>query len=401
MSSDAVQLDAVIFGGGVAGLWALDALTHAGHAAVLLEARTLGRGQTITSQGILHGGLKYTLNGVLNRAADAIRDMPAVWQAALDGNSTPDLSRTRVRAHHCHLWHTDTLMSRVGMVGARKGLRVRPRRVPRERRPLALAACPGEVFELPEQVISPASLLDDLARQHRARLLKINAESGLHFTTTPAGDVTAVLLINPLAGQQLELRPRFVILAAGAGNETLRARLQLPAGATQRRPLHMVLARGDLPELNGHCIDGARTRITVTTDRDHAGRRVWQIGGQVAEDGVRLSPTDLVRHVRQQVAETLPSLRLDRVEWSTYAVDRAEAHTPGRRRPEHEVILRDGNVLTAWPTKLVLAPRLAGRLLAELGDPGVGSLETIFEDWPRPPVADPPWEIAKRWYRDV
>ncbi|MHC4787348.1 MAG: FAD-dependent oxidoreductase, partial [Planctomycetota bacterium] len=53
----------VIFGGGGAGLWLLDTLLTRGHRAVLLEANRLGQGQTACAQGILHGGLKYTLNG--------------------------------------------------------------------------------------------------------------------------------------------------------------------------------------------------------------------------------------------------------------------------------------------------------------------------------------------------
>ena len=55
------QLDALVIGGGVAGLWCLDALREAGFDAALLESGALGTGQSISAQGILHGGVKYSL----------------------------------------------------------------------------------------------------------------------------------------------------------------------------------------------------------------------------------------------------------------------------------------------------------------------------------------------------
>jgi glycerol-3-phosphate dehydrogenase len=60
-----MQLDLLIVGGGAAGLWILDTLFWRGARAVLLENDCLGSGQTISAQGIIHGGLKYTLQGSL------------------------------------------------------------------------------------------------------------------------------------------------------------------------------------------------------------------------------------------------------------------------------------------------------------------------------------------------
>ena len=41
--------------------------------------------------------------------------------------------------------------------------------------------------------------------------------------------------------------------------------------------------RGALPGLCGHAIEGAKTRVTITSDVDARGRTVWQLGGQVSE----------------------------------------------------------------------------------------------------------------------
>ncbi|MFQ5731242.1 MAG: FAD-dependent oxidoreductase, partial [Planctomycetaceae bacterium] len=140
----------VIFGGGAAGLWLLDELSRRRAPALLLEAHALGQGQTICSQGILHGGLKYTLQGLLTKSAAYIRDMPAVWRECLAGKRAPQLSDTTVLANSCYLWRTDAVSSRLGMIGARVGLRVAPKTVARGDRPDVLARCPGSVARLNE-----------------------------------------------------------------------------------------------------------------------------------------------------------------------------------------------------------------------------------------------------------
>ena len=127
--------DVVIFGGGAAGLWLLDELTRRGNSAVLLEANALGTGQTVAAQGIIHGGLKYTLQGLLTKSAASIREMPSIWRDCLEGRREPDLSGVRRRSDECFLWRTDSLSSRLGMLGAQFGLRVAPQTVADDERP--------------------------------------------------------------------------------------------------------------------------------------------------------------------------------------------------------------------------------------------------------------------------
>ncbi len=396
-----LRLDAVIFGGGAAGLWLLDRLSRDGAQVVLLEADALGAGQTISAQGIIHGGLKYTLQGLLTKSARHIRAMPNLWRDALLGRVTPNLTRTRLRSDCCHLWQTDTLSSKAGMIGARIGLQVKPELLDTADRPPALAAVPGTVARLAEQVISPASFLADLFEQYRDRILKIDAEQGLAFDTPSPGEVAAVHLIDSASGRKLSLAPRQVIFTAGRGNSVLRKRVGLSDGVMQLRPLHMVLARGDLPELNGHCVDGSRTRVTITCDVDDAGRRVWQIGGQIAEDGVSVDPQTLTQRTERELAAVLPGIAFDRVEWSTYKVDRAEALMPDGKRPDTVQVLCAGNVTTGWPTKLALAPVLALEIASRVqaSDQRRSFDTAALADWPRPTIACFPWEDPTRpWW---
>src|SRR5258708_11558635 len=121
-----MDIDVLIFGGGAAGLWLLDELARRGDRVLLLEAGRLGQGQTVGSQGIIHGGLKYTLQGLLTPAAREIREMPEVWRQALAGTRAPDLRQTRLRSNVCHLWRSGSLRSRMGMLGAKIGLHGAP-----------------------------------------------------------------------------------------------------------------------------------------------------------------------------------------------------------------------------------------------------------------------------------
>lgn len=394
-----MHLDVVIFGGGAAGLWLLDDLVRAGHSVLLLESAALGSGQTVASQGILHGGMKYALQGVLTNSATGVSDMPQIWRDALAGRDTPDLRGTRIRSEWCYMWRTETIRSKLGMLGARVGLKVTPSMVHKQDRPRVLAHCPGIVARIDEQVIAPASFITDLAARHRERILKIDAAGGLDMRVLNPGRVQAIRLIRPLTQDVLQLEPRQVVFAAGAGNAELRRRAGLRDTAMQRRPLHMVMLRGSLPAINGHCIDATQTRVTITSDIDSLGRPVWQVGGLLAEQGVDHDEATLISRAHAELTAVLPGLDLTGVEWATYHVDRAERKMPGGRRPDTVQTICEGNTITAWPTKLVLAPQLA-REVAGMIEPASNSDSTSISglgDWPRPEVARPPWEVCQSW----
>jgi glycerol-3-phosphate dehydrogenase len=261
-----------------------------------------------------------------------------------------------------------------------------------------LAGCPGPIARLDEQVIDPASFIADLARQHRARILQIDARDGFDCLISEPGIVERVVLSHPHTGRQQELYPRHVVLTAGAGNSDLRRRFGLSDRQMQRRPLHMVLVRGDLPFLNGHCVDGARTRVTITSDRDSSGRTVWQVGGQLAEEGVSLDEIDLISRASRELAAVLPAVDFSQSAWATYRIDRAERATPRGGRPDTAAVVSEGRVISAWPTKLALVPQLARMVEGCLPAPRMHDYDLdLMKDWPRPQVAQPPWESPRAW----
>jgi glycerol-3-phosphate dehydrogenase len=390
-----IPMDCIIFGGGVAGLFTLDQCLAKGLRCALLESQSLGTGQTIGSQGIIHGGLKYALTGGDASSAMAIREMPLVWRRCLAGESSPDLTNVSLRSEYCYLWRADSIQSKLGWLAAKFALRTKPKVLDSDELPAALQGLSCAVARLDEQVIEPSSLLEVLNNAFNRHLLQ-TAEGGVDISRTDDG--WFVQILNPETGEPLNLIANKLILTAGNGNHDLREVLRLEPNRTQGRPLHMVLARGSLPIMNGHCIDGSKTRVTITTTKDHAGRTVWQIGGQLAEEGVELSSEDLIRYAIQELNEVFPSICFEGTEFRTYMTSRAEINTHGKR-PVDISILEEENVFTCWPTKLAFAPRLAQEIASRIEpttfeeplDP------TLFASWPTPPVALPPWEGDLPW----
>jgi hypothetical protein len=205
-------------------------------------------------------------------------------------------------------------------------------------------------------------------------------------------------------GATLPLRARCVVFTAGVGNVDLLGQMSLDPGMMQRRPLRMMLLRGPLPPLHGHCIAGGRTRITVTSFEEPDGSRVWQVGGEVAERFAdRPDGPEFRRAALAELRACLPGLDLARVQMSSYAAVRAEARNDALRRPSGVQVKRVApGLVVAWPTKWAMAPLLAEEIRHEvaamLAGPSTPGAWSGARDWPRPRVAAFPWEDVE-WSR--
>ena len=127
--------DLIIFGGGVAGLWLLNRLRAQGYRAILLEKSALGQGQSIASQGMIHGGLKYALGGKFTGASEAIADMPAHWKRCLDGAGDVDLRGTRLLSDAYYMWPRSSLRSRLNAFFGSRAVRGKVSDVPESQWP--------------------------------------------------------------------------------------------------------------------------------------------------------------------------------------------------------------------------------------------------------------------------
>ena len=106
------NFDIIIIGAGIAGLWSANQLQQMGLSVLVLEHEKIGGGQSIHSQGIIHGGIKYSLLGKLSPATKAIATMPKIWQHCFAGNGPIDLSNARLLSKHYVLWTAENLVSK-------------------------------------------------------------------------------------------------------------------------------------------------------------------------------------------------------------------------------------------------------------------------------------------------
>ncbi|HSC83366.1 MAG TPA: FAD-dependent oxidoreductase [Pseudomonas sp.] len=386
--SQALSTDVLIIGGGIAGLWLNARLRRQGFATLLVESASLGGGQSLKSQGIIHGGAKYALHGALTGASEAIADMPRRWREAQAGAGELDLSGVRLLSDAHYLWSPGSLAGNLTSFFASKAVRGRVDQVKGEQLPPALQhpKFKGKVYRLAELVFDVPSLIERLAELAGDSLLAGHDIAPLHD-----GDELVGLRVD---GR--EIRAQRIVLSAGQGNAALLSAFGLTQPAQQLRPLHMVLVKGpSLKPLYAHCLGGGpKPRVTVTSHPAADGQWVWYLGGDIAEAaGVARDEAAQIQAAQKELGELLPWVDLSSAKWATLRVDRAEPAQSGLVRPDNAFLAEQGKLLVGWPTKLALSPDFSDRVLTALQRDGVQpGNHPALPELPRPPLARPVWE---------
>jgi glycine/D-amino acid oxidase-like deaminating enzyme len=400
------DVDVVVLGGGIGGLWLLNRLRGRGYNAVLLETGELGGGQSVNSQGMIHGGIKYALGGALTGSSEAIAEMPAHWRRCLRGEGDVDLRGVHVLSDHFYLWSTANLTSRLTSFFASKLTRGRVETVPAAERHPAFqhADFHGNLYRLVDMVLDVPSVVRKLADNCRGRIYRATAGS-LGFERNPDGSLAALQFLAGLEPVRIKA-PRFVF-AAGEGNEALLQMLDCRAPAMQRRPLHQLLVRHDYPHaLYAHCAgSNPSPRLTISSHPLPDGRWVWYLGGDLATEGVALDSDALIVKGRQELRELFPWLDFGNASWATLRIDRAEPRQKGLIKPDQAFAANAAgcsnvsaaacpNVIVAWPTKLTLAPNMADAVEQLLAlQPTAPMLPEAAQALPPPAFAKPCWEL--------
>jgi glycerol-3-phosphate dehydrogenase len=386
--SQSLSTDILIVGGGIAGLWLNARLRQLGYSTLLVESASLGGGQSVKSQGIIHGGTKYALHGALTGSAEAIADMPRRWREALAGTGELDLTGVRLLSDAHYLWSPGSLAGNLTSFFASKAMRGRVDQVKGDQLPAALQhpKFKGKVYRLAELVLDVPSLV--------ARMAKLAGDSLL-----AAREIAPLREGDELVGLHVdgrEIRAQRIVLSAGSGNAALLAQLGLSQPAQQLRPLHMVLVKGpSLKPLYAHCLGGGpKPRITVTSHPAADGQWVWYLGGNIAEaDGVARDEAAQIRAAQKELGDLLPWVDLSSARWATLRVDRAEPAQSGLVRPDNAFLADQGRLLVGWPTKLALSPDFSDRIVAALQRDGIQPCtQAPLPALPRPPLASPVWE---------
>lgn len=391
------KTDIVIAGAGIAGLWLFNRLKREGYSVLLLEKESIGCGQTVASQGIIHSGLKYAFAGQVNALARSISAMPDLWRAALRGDGPVDLSAAKVNASSQYLLIPPGFMG--GLIGlvAKKTLGGNVHELPAARWPQALrqTGFSGTVIFMDEPVLDVASALHALAAPYPGAIRKADILSDAEFVIGAGG---AIDNLN-LGGQTITAK-RYIFTAAGA-NRMLAEKLGHAAGLeTQARPLLMGLMHNAPCELYAHCVGPSdKPVMTITTHRTADGSLVWYLGGGVAERAKDSRPGDVYRAAQEALGKYIPGIDLSRVQWSTLPIDRIEGKSAtSGHLPDTPVIHAAANALYCWPTKLTFAPMLAEKILEKFAAEGIGP-SAPQPDWSflSPcPFTQTPWDTA-RW----
>lgn len=362
-----VTADVVIVGAGIAGLWLHHRLNQQGFNCVLLENQQIGHAQTLSAQGIIHGGSKYALNGILTGAAQAISAMPARWKACFDGTGEIDLSAVKLFTEHQLLWSTNSLSSKMVSFFASKALQSRMQSVPKAERSGIFADkhFKGSLYQLDEPVVDVHSLLRALISPYQDKILKtpVLPAQWQHQN----GQIQFVQF-----GDVLSLAAQHFVLTAGEGTQALLNALNIKQPAMQRRALQMLLCKAadpkqSLPQIYAHSLgSGSKPIATISSHPDKTGNVVWYLGGNLAEEGVGKPANQLINEAKALLKQILPWVELPELQWTTLNVNRAEPRQSGLSRPDNAFVESRNNLHIAWPTKLALAPDLADRVIEAL-----------------------------------
>jgi len=394
-----IETDIVIIGGGIAGLWLLNRLRQQGFSVVLLEANTLGGGQTIVSQGIIHGGMKYALLGTLTPAAKAIAEMPLVWRHCLEGGGEIDLSGVPILSSHQYLCSTGKLTSKLTTFFAGLALKSHVQAVQKADFPSLFQhkKFKGRLYSLDEMVVDVPALIHELAKPHREAIIKINPLREEQIKMDANHKIMELSVETTFSSLSIQIQAQKYIFTAGAGNEMLFNKLKLPSLAMQRRPLQMVIVKHAFPDkIYAHYLGlSATPRITITSHAAADGQTIWYLGGDLAESGVKRSPVEQIAFAQQELMALFPWLDFSTARFASFYIDRAEPYQPDGKRPDSCFIKEIENMIVAWPTKLAFAPLVARETLQILANHAIQrrvqpSLMLSSQDCPA--VAKPVWE---------
>lgn len=375
--------DIVIFGAGIAGLWAHHRFRRAGYNSLLLESSGIGGGQSIASQGIIHSGLKYAFAGKINKLAASISAMPDLWREALAGRGPVDLSAAKVNADSQMLLIPAGLMG--GLIGlvAKKALGNNVHEIARGQWPAHIASSgfKGSLVYMDEPVLDVPSTLRALAEPYRDSIRRID---------TPD---------KPMAFLERHGITADHILFTGAdSNHAIARQLGHDSGLeTQIRPLLMGMMKNAPFPLYAHCVGASdKPVITITTHESPGGELVWYLGGSVAERPKDAPEGEVFEAARKAFKACFPALDFSAVQWAVLPIDRVEGKSAvDGWMPDTPTIHRHGNVFYCWPTKLTFAPLLAERLAGMIGAPSPASDPGDWSFLPPAPYAQAPWETAQ------
>ena len=361
---DTVQVDCLIFGGGISGLWLLNRLRQQGYSALLLNDGLLGGHQTLNSAGMIHGGLKYGLSA-LNHD-EHLDDMPTLWQQCLQGTGEIDLSTVHLLAKEQHLWAEPDLTAQTALFLTAHLLTGKVNKLAKNNHPTLFKnfSFKGDVYQLEHPVIDPVSLVEVLAKPHLDCIYAVPA-ANVHIETNDKQHSKAIFIHQGKI--QTRIRARHVFFAGGEGNAELLHKIGIITPMMNVKPVHMLCLQHErLPSFYGHCLGAQRkARLTISTHPVN-GQNMWYIGGEEAEDGVERDEKLQTATMLEELKTLLPWQSLQGARYKTVLINRIYPQERRLLSAAKAHVQFIGNNGLIWPTRLILAPNAAHQVLKHL-----------------------------------
>lgn len=377
--------DIVIIGAGIAGLWVFHSLKKRGYDVLLLENRSIGGGQSIASQGIIHSGLKYAFAGKLSPLARSISAMPDLWRQAFNGKGDVDLTAARLNAPSQQLLIPAGLMRGLLTLVTKRALGNGVRDIPASlwSDSLMNSGFMGTLIHMDEPVVDVPSVIRALAEPYASSIRKI--DDGI--------DIQTFL-------KRHHINPKRIIYTAAGSNHAIAEQYAQNKGLkTQSRPLLMGMLKPAPFTLYAHLVGTSDKPVaSITTHIMKDGTPIWYIGGQVAEREKHIPQDELIRAIRFALKKYMPLVDLANVEWSSLPIDRFEGNsTTEGWLPDTPTIHETDNALYCWPTKLAFAPLLAQGILQRLegADITPSGHQTDWGFLEHAPYSHAPWDNAE------
>ena len=394
--TDSIKTDIVIVGGGIAGLWLANRLQQQGYNCLILEKSRFGGGQTVKSQGIIHGGTKYTLTGTLTKSAEAISQMPGRWRQCLAGQGEINLTSVKVLSQHHYMWSTQGLGSKLTTFFASKALSGRVNKLSKKNYPALFqhSNFKGDLYQLDEVVLDVPSVIQALIKPIKQSAIQLPHNAQLDWQLNNQGQLNKVVVNDQ---QQLEITAQHFVLTAGEGIQEILNQLAFNSPHMQLRPLHMVMIKHSHPHpIYAHCIGAqALPKMTITSHPTDDGQWVWYLGGAIAENGLNKSSDEQIAEAKQQIQQLLSWVDFSEAQWATLKVNRAEPKQTSLVRPDAAYCQTLNNVSVCWPTKLALAPDLSDQVLSQLNQLNIQPNTKPFTlpSWlTAPTISEPFWQ---------
>lgn len=388
---DTVNTPIIIFGGGVAGLWTLNFLREKGHQAILVESKDLGGTQTLASQGMIHGGVRYSLQGKRSKHNDALKDMPKIWESCIAGHGEIDLSGTKLLSEEQHMWSPGGIGAGVTTFLASKSMEAEVEPISKEHWPeifKSATSFKGKVFRMNEVVLDVKSLIQILSTKYTDSIYQAEIKD----ISTVEDSIKSITIAS--GEEEINISADHFVFAAGAGNEKIASKLGLGSEITQTRPLKQVMVKSVPFPLYAHCIKAdPRPRVTISAHPNPDGTYCWYLGGLVAMHGLEHGDDAAISFAKSELASLFHWLDWKQMEWSVFDVDRAEPYTKNGLLPLGPTVRIHKNVALCWPTKLTSAPAVAHKVYDWVKESSKN--ETIPKlNFATPEIGSYPWEKA-------